>query len=95
MIVDEAGHIPAGELGRQVGQLRQEPRRERGQRGVTDEEDDPPIVDLGGGDLKDEIAAKQFLVEADGMFRFRHELVREALAASATAGATTIPMTTM
>jgi DNA-binding SARP family transcriptional activator/tetratricopeptide (TPR) repeat protein len=30
--------------------------------------------------------AKQFLVEADGMFRFRHELVREALAVSATAG---------
>jgi len=31
-------------------------------------------------------AAKQFLVEEDGTFRFRHELVREALAASATAG---------
>jgi DNA-binding SARP family transcriptional activator/tetratricopeptide (TPR) repeat protein len=31
-------------------------------------------------------AAKQLLVEADGMFRFRHELVREALAVSATAG---------
>jgi DNA-binding SARP family transcriptional activator len=30
--------------------------------------------------------AKQFLVEDDGIFRFRHELVREALAASATAG---------
>ncbi len=30
--------------------------------------------------------AKQFLVEDDGTFRFRHELVREALAASATAG---------
>ncbi len=30
--------------------------------------------------------AKQFLVEDEGIFRFRHELVREALAASATAG---------
>ena len=30
--------------------------------------------------------AKQFLAEHDGNFRFRHELVREALAASATAG---------
>ncbi len=30
--------------------------------------------------------AKQFLVEDDGIFLFRHELVREALAASATAG---------
>ncbi len=30
--------------------------------------------------------AGQFLVEDDGIFRFRHELVREALAASATAG---------
>jgi DNA-binding SARP family transcriptional activator/tetratricopeptide (TPR) repeat protein len=30
--------------------------------------------------------AKQLLVEADGIFRFRHELVREALAVSATAG---------
>ena len=30
--------------------------------------------------------AKQFLTEQDGIFRFRHELVREALAASATAG---------
>jgi DNA-binding SARP family transcriptional activator len=29
---------------------------------------------------------KQFLVEDDGIFRFRHELLREALAASATAG---------
>ena len=29
---------------------------------------------------------QQFLVEEDGIFRFRHELVREALAASATAG---------
>ena len=31
-------------------------------------------------------AAKQFLADEDGTFRFRHELVREALAASATAG---------
>ena len=31
-------------------------------------------------------AAGQFLVEQDGTFRFRHELVRDALAASATAG---------
>jgi DNA-binding SARP family transcriptional activator len=31
-------------------------------------------------------AAKQFLAEEDGTFRFRHELLREALAASATAG---------
>jgi DNA-binding SARP family transcriptional activator len=31
-------------------------------------------------------AAKQFLADRDGTFRFRHELVREALAASATAG---------
>jgi DNA-binding SARP family transcriptional activator/tetratricopeptide (TPR) repeat protein len=31
-------------------------------------------------------AAQQFLVEEDGTFRFRHELVRDALAASATAG---------
>jgi DNA-binding SARP family transcriptional activator len=31
-------------------------------------------------------AAKRFLAEEDGTFRFRHELVREALAASATAG---------
>ena len=37
-------------------------------------------------DDAEQAAAKQFLVEADGMFRFRHELVREALAASATAG---------
>jgi DNA-binding SARP family transcriptional activator/tetratricopeptide (TPR) repeat protein len=29
---------------------------------------------------------QQFLVEEDGIFRFRHELLREALAASATAG---------
>ena len=31
-------------------------------------------------------AAGQFLVEQDGTFRFRHELVRDALAATATAG---------
>jgi DNA-binding SARP family transcriptional activator len=31
-------------------------------------------------------AAKQFLTEQDGTFMFRHELVREALAASVTAG---------
>ena len=37
-------------------------------------------------DDAEQAVAKQFLVEADGMFRFRHELVREALAASATAG---------
>ena len=30
--------------------------------------------------------AKQFLVEQDGQLRFRHELLREALAASATSG---------
>jgi DNA-binding SARP family transcriptional activator/tetratricopeptide (TPR) repeat protein len=37
-------------------------------------------------DDAEQAVAKQFLVEADGMFRFRHELLREALAASATAG---------
>jgi DNA-binding SARP family transcriptional activator/tetratricopeptide (TPR) repeat protein len=37
-------------------------------------------------DDAEQSVAKQFLVEADGMFRFRHELVREALAVSATAG---------
>ena len=37
-------------------------------------------------DDAEQAVAKQFLVEADGMFRFRHELVREALAVSATAG---------
>ena len=37
-------------------------------------------------DDAEEAVAKQFLVEQDGIFRFRHELVREALAASATAG---------
>ncbi len=37
-------------------------------------------------DDAEQAVAKQFLVERDGIFRFRHELVREALAASATAG---------
>ena len=37
-------------------------------------------------DDAEQAVAKQFLIEADGMFRFRHELLREALAASATAG---------
>ena len=37
-------------------------------------------------DDAEQAAAKQFLTEQDGTFRFRHELVREALAASATAG---------
>jgi DNA-binding SARP family transcriptional activator/tetratricopeptide (TPR) repeat protein len=37
-------------------------------------------------DDAEQAVAKQFLVEADGIFRFRHELLREALAASATAG---------
>src|SRR6202000_2778614 len=37
-------------------------------------------------DDAEQAVAKQFLVEADGMFRFRHELVREALGARATAG---------
>jgi DNA-binding SARP family transcriptional activator/tetratricopeptide (TPR) repeat protein len=37
-------------------------------------------------DDAEQAVAKQFLVEADGVFRFRHELVREALAVSATAG---------
>jgi len=37
-------------------------------------------------DEAEQAVAKQFLVEDDGIFRFRHELVREALAASATAG---------
>ena len=43
-----------------------------------------PLVDL----LNDaeQAVAKQFLVERDGRLSFRHELVREALAASATAG---------
>ena len=34
----------------------------------------------------EQAVAEQFLVEQDGAFRFRHELVREALAASATSG---------
>ena len=37
-------------------------------------------------DDAEQAVAKQFLVEHDGIFRFRHELLREALAASATAG---------
>ncbi len=37
-------------------------------------------------DDAEQAVAKQFLVEQDGIFRFRHELLREALAASATAG---------
>ena len=37
-------------------------------------------------DDAEQAVAKQFLVENDGIFRFRHELLREALAASATAG---------
>ncbi|MBV9208845.1 MAG: AAA family ATPase, partial [Actinobacteria bacterium] len=37
-------------------------------------------------DDAEQAVAKQFLVEQDGMYRFRHELLREALAASATAG---------
>jgi DNA-binding SARP family transcriptional activator len=37
-------------------------------------------------DDAEQAVAKQFLAEQDGVFRFRHELVREALAASATAG---------
>ena len=37
-------------------------------------------------DDAEQAAAKQFLTEQDGAFRFRHELVREALAASVTAG---------
>ncbi len=37
-------------------------------------------------DDAEQAVTKQFLVEDDGIFRFRHELLREALAASATAG---------
>ncbi len=37
-------------------------------------------------DDAEQAVAKQFLVDQGGMFRFRHELVREALAVSATAG---------
>ncbi len=43
-----------------------------------------PVVALL--DDAEQAVAKQFLVEHDGIFRFRHELLREALAASATAG---------
>jgi len=43
-----------------------------------------PVVALL--DDAEQAVAKQFLIEADGIFRFRHELLREALAASATAG---------
>ncbi len=43
----------------------------------------PAIAMLDDAELA---VAKQFLVEDEGVFRFRHELVREALAASATAG---------
>ena len=43
-----------------------------------------PLIEL----LNDaeQAVAKRFLIEQDGKLRFRHELVREALAASATAG---------
>jgi DNA-binding SARP family transcriptional activator/tetratricopeptide (TPR) repeat protein len=43
-----------------------------------------PLIEL----LNDaeQAVAKQFLVEQDGQLRFRHQLVREALAASASAG---------
>jgi DNA-binding SARP family transcriptional activator len=37
-------------------------------------------------DDAEQAVATQFLVDSGGMYRFRHELVREALAASATAG---------
>jgi tetratricopeptide (TPR) repeat protein len=43
-----------------------------------------PVVALL--DDAEQAVAKQFLADDDGIFRFRHELVREALAASATAG---------
>jgi tetratricopeptide (TPR) repeat protein len=43
-----------------------------------------PVVELL--DDAELAAAKQFLADEDGTFRFRHELVRDALAASATAG---------
>jgi DNA-binding SARP family transcriptional activator/tetratricopeptide (TPR) repeat protein len=43
-----------------------------------------PVVALL--DDAEQAVNKQFLVEDDGIFRFRHELLREALAASATAG---------
>jgi tetratricopeptide (TPR) repeat protein len=47
------------------------------------------VLSRGVVDLLDDAeraAAKQLLAEEDGTFRFRHELVRQALAASATAG---------
>jgi tetratricopeptide (TPR) repeat protein len=47
------------------------------------------VLGRGAVELLDDAeraAAKQFLADEDGTFRFRHELVREALAASATAG---------
>jgi DNA-binding SARP family transcriptional activator len=43
-----------------------------------------PAVELL--DQAEQAAAKQFLADADGTFRFRHELVRAALAAGTTAG---------
>jgi DNA-binding SARP family transcriptional activator len=43
-----------------------------------------PVIELL--DAAEQAVATQFLTEQDGNFRFRHELVREALAASATAG---------
>jgi DNA-binding SARP family transcriptional activator/tetratricopeptide (TPR) repeat protein len=43
-----------------------------------------PVVDLL--DDAEQAAAKQFLTEDNGTFRFRHELVMQALAASASAG---------
>jgi len=43
-----------------------------------------PVVDLLGE--VEQAVAKQFLAEEDGTFRFRHELVMQALAASASAG---------
>jgi tetratricopeptide (TPR) repeat protein len=43
-----------------------------------------PVIELL--DEAEQAVAKQFLTEQDGNFQFRHELVREALAASATAG---------
>jgi DNA-binding SARP family transcriptional activator/tetratricopeptide (TPR) repeat protein len=43
-----------------------------------------PVIELL--DDAEQAVAKQFLVEDDGIFTFRHELVMHALAASATAG---------
>jgi len=48
------------------------------------------MLGRGAVELLDDVeraAAKQFLVEEDGTFMFRHELVREALAASASVAA--------